>query len=154
MDRVDASTARRTFAQLYNRVAYGGERIVVENHGKGLVALVPIADVAGSLEGSSQQAPGLETCLDVLRRERRKLEAAGVRRVAVFGSVARGTARPDSDLDVLIEIDDGVKFDLIALAGLRDRLVERFGREVDIMTRRSLQPGRHDAIIRDAIYAF
>ncbi len=44
MNEVPVSEARRDLSELTNRVAYGDERIVLTRHGKGLVALVPIAD--------------------------------------------------------------------------------------------------------------
>jgi prevent-host-death family protein len=40
------SDARRDFAHIFNRVAYGRERVVIERHGKGRVAVVPIEDLA------------------------------------------------------------------------------------------------------------
>ena len=43
--------------------------------------------------------------LETLRRSEPDLRARGVRRAAVFGSVARGDGRPDSDIDILVEID-------------------------------------------------
>ena len=46
-----------------------------------------------------------ETALRILRKHRAELQGQGVRRAAVFGSVARGKARAASDLDVLIEIE-------------------------------------------------
>jgi prevent-host-death family protein len=40
------SDARRDFADIFNRVAYGRERVIIERHGKGRVAVVPIEDLA------------------------------------------------------------------------------------------------------------
>lgn len=45
MERVSVSDARRTFAELVNRVAYGNKRITVARHGRDLVAIVPMSDV-------------------------------------------------------------------------------------------------------------
>jgi predicted nucleotidyltransferase len=45
--------------------------------------------------------------LETLRRSEQALRRKGVRRAALFGSVARGDNRPDSDIDVMIEIDPG-----------------------------------------------
>ncbi len=46
MTRLKASEVREEFADVINRVAYGGERIVVHRRGKDVVALVPVDDVA------------------------------------------------------------------------------------------------------------
>jgi antitoxin Phd len=45
MTKMDTTTARKTFASTVNRVAFGGERIALYRHGKGVVALVPIEDL-------------------------------------------------------------------------------------------------------------
>lgn len=44
-ERTTVSEARRTFAELVNRVAYGNARITVARHGRDLVAIVPMSDV-------------------------------------------------------------------------------------------------------------
>jgi len=61
-------------------------------------------------------------------------KANGATRVRIFGSFARGTARPDSDVDVLVDLEPGRHlFDLIAIKhGIEDLL----GREVHIVPRR------------------
>ena len=46
MTRLGVSKARQEFADLVNRVAYGGERVVVHRRGKDLVAVIPAADLA------------------------------------------------------------------------------------------------------------
>jgi len=51
---ITVSEARRTFADMVNRVAYGNERITVERHGRALVAIVPISD----MDRLEEMAPG------------------------------------------------------------------------------------------------
>lgn len=46
MKRLTTSQAREDFAETINRVAYRGERIILHRHGKDLVAVVPITDLA------------------------------------------------------------------------------------------------------------
>ncbi len=41
-----ASDARQNFSEIVNQVAYGGERVIIQRHGKELAAVVPIADLA------------------------------------------------------------------------------------------------------------
>jgi prevent-host-death family protein len=45
MDDITAADARKQWSELLNRVAYGGERVVVTRHGKQLAALVPVEDL-------------------------------------------------------------------------------------------------------------
>ena len=63
----------------------------------------------------------------------------GVRRLALFGSVARGEARPDSDVDLLVEFaPDQKNFDrFMALSDLLERLV---GHPIELVTIESLSP--------------
>ncbi len=70
---------------------------------------------------------------------RSEVEAMGVLRLALFGSVLRGEARPDSDADLLVEFAPGAKsFDrFLALAEL---LEERLGRRVELVTTEALSP--------------
>jgi hypothetical protein len=161
MRHVDASEARRSFSRLYHEVAYGGERVIVENHGKGLVALVPVADLErlraldpGIPPRQATVPPELETCLTLLRRERPALERAGVRHAALFGSVVRGVAQTNSDVDVLVDLDPEAHVSLFDFAGIRLRLEELFGRDVDLVSRRGLTSENAALILDDAVDAF
>ena len=48
------------------------------------------------------------------------ISARGVRRVAVFGSVARGDSGPDSDIDIMVEIDPEARLTVFDYAGLKE----------------------------------
>jgi predicted nucleotidyltransferase len=65
-----------------------------------------------------------------------------VRRLAVFGSVARGDARPDSDIDLLVDYDPAQRVTYFDLVDLSDRLGALFGdhRPVDLVTEQALHP--------------
>ena len=60
----------------------------------------------------------------------------GARNVRLFGSVARGEARPDSDIDVLVDFDPGRN--LLDRVGLIQDLEDLLGRKVDVVTERAL----------------
>ncbi|MNW67156.1 Nucleotidyltransferase domain protein [compost metagenome] len=62
----------------------------------------------------------------------------GVANVRLFGSVARGEDRVDSDVDLLVDLDPQVG--LFTLAALEAELGEMLGRTVDVVPARSLRP--------------
>jgi hypothetical protein len=63
-----------------------------------------------------------------------------LKELSVFGSVAKGTARPDSDVDVLVEPDYAYHPTLFDMARLQDALEALFGRPVDLVTKKGLSP--------------
>jgi predicted nucleotidyltransferase len=78
-----------------------------------------------------------------------EIRALGVRRLAVFGSVARGTVTPDSDADVLVQFAAGAKtFD--RFMALSDLLEDRLGRSVELVTTESLSPYLGPRILAEA----
>ncbi len=59
---------------------------------------------------------------------------------ALFGSAVRPDEfRPDSDVDVLVSYEDGADWSLFDHVHMRDELCELFGRDVDLLTRRSVE---------------
>jgi predicted nucleotidyltransferase len=74
-----------------------------------------------------------------------------IRRLALFGSQQRGTAGPQSDVDLLVEFEPGEEPGLIALAGMEHELSRLLdGRPVDLRTARDLSPRFRDAVLREA----
>lgn len=80
---------------------------------------------------------------------RRAAERHGARNVRVFGSVARGEARPDSDLDLLVEA--GPATTAWFPGGLVADLEEALGRRVDVVTVRSLSSELRERILQEAV---
>lgn len=76
-------------------------------------------------------------------------EDRGFRRLGVFGSVARGEDRPDSDLDFLIEPPEGAT--LFDLMNLEETFARILGRDVDVVSYRGLNPELDKDILRDAV---
>jgi uncharacterized protein len=73
----------------------------------------------------------------------------GVRRLALFGSVARGTPRPDSDVDVLVEFEQPPNSD--QYFGAQFYLEDLLGRPVDLVTESALRERLRPYVERDAI---
>jgi hypothetical protein len=97
--------------------------------------------------------PDLAQAIQRLRAHRAELEAGGIAHAAVFGSVARGEARPDSDIDILIETAPARRIGLFGLTGLKRRVSELLPR-ADVVDRRSLHPEIAERVLAEAIDAF
>lgn len=82
------------------------------------------------------------------------LRARGIRRAAVFGSVARGDNRPESDIDIMIEFDPGAHMTVFDYVGLKEHVAGLFDGPVDVVNRDGLKPYVRPAATTDAIYAF
>lgn len=72
----------------------------------------------------------------------------------MFGSVARGDSRPDSDLDIMVEIDPVAHLTVFEYAGLKQYIAGLFEGPVDVVNRDGLKPYVRPAATADAIYAF
>jgi predicted nucleotidyltransferase len=82
------------------------------------------------------------------------LRARGVTHAALFGSRARGDDRPDSDIDIMIEIEPEALMSVYAYVGLKDYIAGLFEGPVDVVDRDGLKPYVRPAATLDAIYAF
>jgi uncharacterized protein len=89
---------------------------------------------------------------DLLAEHREEILAAAQRhritRVRVFGSIARGEDRPDSDVDLLVDADGSVG--LFALAGFVGEVEDLLGVHVDVVTPEGLTEPRASVILREA----
>ena len=90
----------------------------------------------------------------VLVAHRDALRARGVRHAALFGSVARGEAHQDSDLDILIDLDPDAKLGIFEYVGIRQFIAQLFPASVDVVDRAALKPHVRPSAESDAIYAF
>jgi uncharacterized protein len=94
--------------------------------------------------------------LDRLRQNEASLRARGVAHAALFGSHARGEERPDSDIDIMVEIapEADAKMDLFSYVGIVQYIEELFPIPVDVANRAGLKALVRPQIERDAVYAF
>jgi uncharacterized protein len=95
-----------------------------------------------------------QAILDRLRENERALRARGVTHAALFGSRARGDNRPDSDIDIMIEIEPEALISVYDYVGLKDYIAGLFEGPVDVVNRDGLKPYVRPAATLDAIYAF
>lgn len=95
-----------------------------------------------------------DAVIAVLRQHREELRRQGVTHAAVFGSVARGEAGPDSDLDIMVQIDPAAEVDLYDYVGITQFIGDLFAGRADVSNRDQLiEPVRREAE-REAIFAF
>jgi hypothetical protein len=74
-----------------------------------------------------------ERVIATLRSHESELRHAGIRRLSLFGSLARGEADDASDVDLAAELDPAARIGLFALTALERRLTELLGRKVDLI---------------------
>ncbi|MBV9758830.1 MAG: nucleotidyltransferase domain-containing protein [Alphaproteobacteria bacterium] len=103
---------------------------------------------------STSTAISAEAVIATLRAHEAELRESGIRHLALFGSVARGEAGAESDIDLAAELDPEARIGLIRLAGLERRLGELLGRKVDLITEPFENQRLKARIERDRRHAF
>lgn len=91
--------------------------------------------------------------INVLKRHEAELKKLGVERLFLFGSVARDTAKDDSDIDLFFDHPRG-QLGLYELMDVKERAQQILGRRTDIMTRGSLHPALRQTIEKTALRVF
>jgi predicted nucleotidyltransferase len=92
--------------------------------------------------------------IDILRRNADTLRERGVKHAALFGSLARGEADAQSDIDILIDLDPAIRFDVFSYVGLKLYIEELFPGRVDVVNRAALKPYLREPVAADLIDAF
>ena len=95
-----------------------------------------------------------EQVLTILRLHEQELKSAGIASLSLFGSVARGTATEQSDVDLLCDFDRTRRLTLFDLAGLEVRLADILGTKVDLADRRMLKDPVRIRAEHEAVLAF
>ncbi len=91
-----------------------------------------------------------EEILSLLSQNKYQLENRfKVRRMALFGSYARGDQLSDSDVDILVDIDPSVGLEFVTLA---EQIEQLLGLPVELVSRRAIKPNKLKYIERDLIY--
>ena len=89
--------------------------------------------------------------MNILKSHRHELDQFAVKSIALFGSVVREEAQPDSDIDILVEFNSPVG--LFTFLRLRHRLEDLMGMRVDLVTPAALKQQLRDRILTEAVYA-
>lgn len=91
-----------------------------------------------------RQAPSATAIVTALRQAKPALVARyPVRTMALFGSVARGDATEESDVDILVDVDPSIGLGMVALG---DEIEKLLGRRVDLVSKRAVRPRMLKAI--------
>jgi predicted nucleotidyltransferase len=82
------------------------------------------------------------------------IKAEGVTKLAIFGSRVRGDNRPDSDIDVLVEVEPETSFSLLNLIGVQHIIEDATGLQAQATMRRSIPPRFAERIADDVVEVF
>jgi predicted nucleotidyltransferase len=118
------------------------------------VDLLPGGAVLRDSGAPSANDQRLADVIRALQASAEKLRRLGVRHLSIFGSTARGTARPDSDVDLLIDLDARREIDLFDYAGIVGEIQQVIAHPVDVARRDKLKPDVVAEALRDEIRAF
>jgi predicted nucleotidyltransferase len=119
--------------------------------GVGLLPGGAVLHDSGAPAGAERR---LAAVIRALQANADKLRLLGVRHLSIFGSTARGTARPDSDVDLLIELNADCRIDLLDYAGIVGEIQQLLAQPVDVARRDKLKPDFAAEALRDEIRAF
>jgi uncharacterized protein len=92
--------------------------------------------------------------INKLRAHEPELKAAGIVRLAVFGSVARGDNSPESDVDLLADFDKTKHYTLLTMGRLENRLADLLGTRVDLSSPEWLKESVKNQVLEEAVLAF
>ncbi len=131
----------------------GRLRTVAARRGVSLQQLMGAA-IEELLTREEAEPPKLAEIMTELRAHTPELRRRGVDHLYVFGSVARGDARVDSDIDLAIDVAPNSRFSLVTQASIAHDIEQWLGRGVDLGERRALRPSLRDDFERDAVRVF
>jgi uncharacterized protein len=92
--------------------------------------------------------------ISTLLANRAELERQGVLHAALFGSMARGDATAESDIDIMIDLDPAHGMGVFEYVGLKEYIAGLFDIRVDVVNRNGLKPYVKPSVLADAIHVF
>jgi uncharacterized protein len=95
-----------------------------------------------------------EQVIATLRDHEQELKEAGIVRLSLFGSTARGDASPESDVDLLAAFDESRKLSLLDVVGIELQLADLLGARVDLSEEGKLKPLVRQSAEVEALRAF
>lgn len=157
--RIAAARRASGLTQVDLAAAVGMDRTALSKleRGRRRVDSLELARIARALGERADRlladAPSGRRPLSDLRRRRRAIQRIAARHgadaIRVFGSVARGEARPDSDVDLLVRMERGRT--LFDQAGLLMDLRDLLGRDVDVLTEAALSGALRERVLSEAV---
>jgi len=100
-----------------------------------------------------ERANNQQEILEYIRSQKDRLRNDyHVRRIALIGSFARNDQTPNSDVDLLVDIEEGTPNLFELKRSLKREFEQHFNRSVEIASERYLKPYFRDRILKDAIY--
>ena len=92
--------------------------------------------------------------VDVVHAIQEYFRQEPVERAWLFGSFSRMEERPDSDIDILVDLDKSVPMGLLQYAGMINKLETILGRKVDLVEKHSVKPFAQENINRDKVLVY
>lgn len=77
------------------------------------------------------------------------LQRCGVKKIGLFGSCVRGEMREDSDIDILVEIEDDIS--LLEFVGVKLEIEEALGKEIDLVEYNTIKPLLRERILKEQV---
>ena len=172
MDSCALREFRRKLSGITGRVQHRGERVIVSRNGKPAFAVVPVDDLealqrledeidpADARKAHSERGRNIPlkrkhvmVSLDDIRRKRDVIlhiaARHGARNVRVFGSFVRGEATEQSDLDLLVHMEQDRS--LLDRIGMINDMEDLLGRKVDVVNDQALHHTLRDRILREVV---
>lgn len=135
-------------AGLLNKEAIGNQVFYQVN--SSCLILDELTKIFEKMRNADSKNPKMDLLVEKNRKKILSIaREKGIRNVRVFGSMARNDANEKSDLDLLVELEEGKSG--FALGGFLDAVSKLLHRKVDVVTEKSLHPTIHDKVMREAI---